>query len=565
MFHANESANGNSVLADIPAVHRRCDCERDLVLKGKEKAKGFLCLMLHAHLPFVRHPEYEDFLEEDWFYEAITETYIPILQVLNGCARDGVDFRLTMSMTPPLISMLTDPLLQDRYVRHIEKLIELAEKEVERTQFQPDFNALAKMYLRKFSSCRRTFADEYNRDITKGFKALQDAGKLEIVTCGATHGFMPLMEMIPNAVRAQIAVARQTHEQVFGKPPRGIWNGECGYFPGLDEQLAKHGIRYFFVDTHGILHANKRPKYGVYAPLYCPSGVAAFGRDVDSSKSVWSAEEGYPGDVNYREFYRDIGFDLDYDYIRPYIHESGLRINTGIKYYKITGKSANKEPYNEQRAMDICAQHAGNFMFNREKQVEYLSSLMDRQPIIVSPYDAELYGHWWYEGPEFLNFLFRKIHHDQGTLDLCTPSEYLELYPMNQVAYPSFSSWGHKGYSEVWLEGSNDWIYRHLHKIAERMVELANTYRNTGDHIMTRALNQCAREVLLAQSSDWAFIMKTNTMVEYAVKRTKDHVLRFTDLYFAIKSSSVDEAYLREIEHKDNIFPNIDFRVYADE
>jgi len=535
-----------------------------MVLKGKENAKGFLCLVLHAHLPFVRHPEYEDFLEEDWFYEAITETYIPLLRMMTGLLNDGVDFRLTMSITPPLAAMLSDELLQNRYVHHIEKLIELAEKEVVRTEFQPEFNTLARMYLRKFSECRETFVDHYQRNLLKGFKAVQDAGKLEIITCGATHGFMPLMQVNMNAVRAQVAVACQSHELHFGRPPRGIWNGECGYFPGLDQVLADNGLRFFFVDTHGILFADKRPKYGVYAPLYCPSGVAAFGRDAESSKAVWSAEEGYPGDLNYREFYRDIGFDLDFDYIKPYIHESGLRINTGIKYYRITGKSPHKEPYNEQRALETAAIHAGNFMFNREKQIEHLATLMDRKPIVVSPYDAELYGHWWYEGPEFLNFLFRKIHYDQSTIDLCTPAEYLEMYPSNQVAYPSFSSWGHKGYSEVWLEGSNDWIYRHLHKAEERMVELANTFRHVTDPLKVRALNQCARELLLAESSDWAFIMKTNTMVEYAVKRTKDHILRFTDLYFALKSGNIDEGYLRDIEWKDNIFPHIDFRVYAD-
>ena len=539
--------------------------ETPIVLKGKENAKGMLCLMLHAHLPFVRHPEYEDFLEEDWLYEAITETYIPLLSMMDGLVRDGVDFRLTMSLTPPLVAMLGDSLLQARYLRHIELLIELAEKEITRTQFQPEFQELGRMYLRKFRLCRATFADRYHCNLLTGFKEMQDAGKLEIVTCGATHGFMPLMEVVPNAVRAQIAVARQSYEAAFGRSPRGIWNGECGYFPGLDRALAENQIRYFFVDTHGVLHASKRPKYGVFAPLYCPTGVAAFARDIESSKSVWSAEEGYPGDYNYREFYRDIGFDLDYDYIHPYIHESGLRINTGIKYYRITGRTAQKEPYNEKRALEVAASHAANFMFNREKQVEYLSTLMDRQPIVVSPYDAELFGHWWYEGPEFLNFLLRKIHFDQNTLDLCTPSEYLEKHPSNQVAVPSMSSWGAKGYCEVWLEGSNDWIYRHLHKAAERMVELANQHRATSDHLTTRALNQAARELLLAQSSDWAFIMKTRTMVEYAVKRTKDHVVAFSDLYFMVRSGQIDEAYVQRLEWKNNIFPFIDFRVYADQ
>ena len=535
------------------------------MLKGKEKAKGSLCLILHAHLPFVRHPEYEDFLEEDWLYEAITETYIPLLDMMNGLARDGVDFRLTMSMTPPLLAMLQDDLLQQRYLRHVEKLIELAEKETVRTRFEPEFHESAQMYLRKFRRCREVFVDQYHCNIVTGFRALYDLGKLEIITCGATHGFMPLMETCPNAVRAQVAVACQAHNDAFGRRPAGIWNGECGYYPGLDATLGANGIRFFIVDTHGILHANKRPVYGVFAPLYCPSGVAAFGRDIESSKSVWSAEEGYPGDYNYRDFYRDVGYDLDLDYIRPYIHESGLRINTGVKYYRITGRTAEKKPYSERRALEIAASHAGNFMFNRQKQAAYLASLMDRQPIIVSPYDAELYGHWWYEGPEFLNFLFRKIHHDQNELDLCTPLEYLEKYPRNQVATPSFSSWGHKGYSEVWLEGSNDWVYRHLLKAAERMVELANTHRHEGDILKVRALNQCARELLLAQSSDWAFIMKTRTMVEYAVKRTKDHILRFTDLYFMLRENRVDAAALADMEWRDNPFADIDFRIYADQ
>ena len=159
------------------------------------------------------------------------------------------------------------------------------------------------------------------------------------------------------------------------------------------------------------MHADKVPKYGVYAPLYCSreSRVAAFGRDIESSRSVWSAEVGYPGDFRYREFYRDIGYDLPFEYIKDFIQSNGLRKNTGIKYYRITGKDCPKEPYNPEAAMDAAGEHSGNFMFNREKQIEYLASVMDRPPIIVSPYDAELFGHWWYEGPMFIEFLMRNI------------------------------------------------------------------------------------------------------------------------------------------------------------
>jgi len=522
--------------------------------------KGYLSLVLHGHLPFVRHPEFDSFLEEDWFYEAITETYIPLILVFEKLLQDGVDFRLTMSITPTLLSMFCDGLLQDRYVRHINKLIELAHKEVERTRWQPEIHHLALMYLNRFTAARDTFY-RYNRNLGFAFKGFQDAGKLEIITCGATHGFFPLMEVCKESVRAQIKVAVNHYEKFFGRKPKGIWIPECGYNPGDDAILKEVGLQYFFSDAHGVLHATPRPKYGVFAPVYCKSGVACFGRDLESSKQVWSSIEGYPGDYYYREFYRDIGFDLEYDYIKPYIHPDGVRINTGIKYYRITGDTNYKKPYIPQLAREKAAGHAGNFMFNRQKQVEFLYDFMNKKPIIISPYDAELYGHWWFEGPEWLDFLIRKLHYDQDTIRMITPSEYLVQHSRNQVVTPSMSSWGYKGYSEVWLQGTNDWIYRHLHEASYRMTELAKKYPNTNG-LKQRALNQALRELLLAQSSDWAFIMATGTHVSYAHKRTKEHLLRFTRLYEDIKSDGIDEGWLSDIEYKDNIFPEIDYRVH---
>jgi len=524
--------------------------------------KGYLCIVLHGHLPFVRHPEHEDFLEERWLYEAITETYIPLLNVFEQLLKDNIDFRITVGLSPSLVSMLVDPLLQERYVRHIEKLIELASREVERTRWQPEFNKLALMYLSKLNLARYYFAEKYRRNIVQGFKHVQDAGKLEIITCGATHGYFPLMDVCKASVRAQVRTAVNQYNRLFGRRPRGIWLPECGYQPGDDQILKENGLRYFFTDTHGVLHGVPRPKYGVFAPVYCKSGVACFGRDLESSKQVWSAKQGYPGDHDYREFYRDIGFDLDYNYIRPYIHSDGIRINTGIKYYRITGETNDKQPYNPEAALNKAAEHAGNFMFNREKQIEYVYGLTKRKPIIVSPYDAELFGHWWYEGPDWLNFLMRKIACDQKTIKMITPSEYLEKFPRNQVITPSLSSWGWKGYSEFWLEGSNDWIYRHLHKASQRMSELVRMYPDA-QGLIKRGLNQSLRELLLAQSSDWAFIMKTGTHTSYAKERTKEHLLNFTKLYYSIRENNVNEGWLSNIEYRNNIFPDIDYRFHS--
>lgn len=524
--------------------------------------KGYVALVLHAHLPFVRHPEYEDFLEEDWLYEAITETYIPLITVMDGLVRDNVDFRLTMSMTPPLCSMLLDPLLQERYVRHLQKLIDLTEKEIERTKHDRPFHDLAWFYHNRFQEARTTFCDTYGRNLVGAFRKFMELGKLEIITCGATHGFLPMMTEHPQSIRAQILIARDHYRSCFGRDPKGIWLPECAYVPGVEHHLAEAGIRWFITDTHGVLFAHPRPRYGVYAPIFTPNGIAAFGRDVESSKQVWSSEEGYPGDVDYRDFYRDVGFDLDYEYIKPYIHPDGIRCFTGIKYHRITGKSPYKEYYVRPWALEKAAQHAGNFMFNRQKQVEHLHGVLKRPPLVLAPYDAELYGHWWFEGPEFLNFFIRKAAYDQHVFKLTTPTDYLRKHPTQQVAQPSASSWGHKGYWEVWLGNSNSWIYPHLHVASERMTELARHHTNP-DRLTERALKQAARELLLAQSSDWAFIMKTGTTVPYAVKRTKDHLLRFTRLYEQVKASRIDESWLGSVEWRDNIFPDVNYHYYA--
>ncbi|MEI6863490.1 MAG: DUF1957 domain-containing protein, partial [Candidatus Omnitrophota bacterium] len=229
--------------------------------------KGYLAIVLHAHLPYVRHPEHADFLEEDWLFEAITETYIPFIKILDGFVRDGVDYRLTISLSPTLMSMLMDGNLQGKYLAHLDKLIELSEKEIERTKWDERFNKLAHMYHANFIEARHIFKDIYHSNLVNAFKHFQDVGGLEVITCCATHGFLPLMEVERRiAVRAQVKVAADMYEKIFGKRPIGIWLPECGYNPGDDEILKKEGIKYFFVDTHGVLFGTPRPRFGVFSP-----------------------------------------------------------------------------------------------------------------------------------------------------------------------------------------------------------------------------------------------------------------------------------------------------------
>ncbi len=527
-------------------------------------AVGYLSLVLHAHLPFVRHPEYPDFLEEDWLYEAISETYIPLLLAFESLRDEGVRFRLTMSMTPPLCEMLVDPLLQSRYVRHLEKLCELSEKEVERTQREaPEFHAAARLYASHFRECLDVFERRYERNLIRGFRRLQDEGYLEIITCCATHGYLPLMSN-EAAKKRQIEVARNNYIKHFGRAPRGIWLAECAFNPGDDRYLKEAGIEFFIGDAHAILYGDPRPRRGIYAPVITEHGVAVFARDTETSEQVWSSEIGYPGDPDYREFYRDLGYDAaDYDYIKPYLHDDGIRRNIGIKYHRITGKVPlhEKSPYVPQWADGKAGMHAGDFMQNRIAQARHLGGHLGRTPIIVAPYDAELFGHWWFEGPRFLYYLFRKLHYDQSEIEPISPIDYLRIFPENQHQTPSSSSWGAEGYNRVWINNRTEWIYMHQHAAERRMVELDMLYPQSDDspanQLLRRALNQATRELLLAQSSDWAFIITTGTMVQYAIKRFRDHIHRFTRLYEMIIEGAIDEEWLSEVESRDSIFQEL--------
>ena len=523
--------------------------------------KGYLALVLHAHLPFVRHPEHEVALEENWLFEAITETYVRLFIVLEGLVEDGIDFRLTFSLTPSLASMLLDPLLRERYLGRLDQSIDLARKEIVRTRNQPQFQTLACMYEQLFLQVRRAFVDWYGGNLVNAFKRFQDLGKVEVIASAATHGYLPLLAVNESAVRAQVRIGVELYTQLFGCPPKGFWLPECGYYPGVDRILADFGIRYTILETHGITHASARPKYGVYGPLRCSSGLAVFGRDPDSSKQVWSSAEGYPGDFDYREFYRDIGYDLDLEYVRDYIHPAGIRVDTGMKYYRITGPNRQKEVYVPEWAEMKAERHAGHYLTGRIAQIEHLSKVMDRKPLILAPYDAELFGHWWWEGPTWIDYLIRKTATQQETVKLITLSEYLDEYPENQAAQPSQSSWGYKGFSDVWLNSQNDWIYPHLHAAAGTMERIALLSRDREGAVLPlltqRAIDQAARELLLAQSSDWAFMINAGAMVQYAASRTKNHLLRFRELARQIEAGVIDEDWLARLETQDNIFPQL--------
>ena len=522
---------------------------------------GYLALILHAHLPFVRHPEHEHFLEEDWLFEAITETYIPLLQMMQRLVSDpGLSgFKLTMSITPTLCSMLKDELLRERYRGHLERLIDLAGRERSRNRNQPKLRDLAGFYFELFSESRRFFVEERKCDLLSAFRELRQTGALEIIASAATHGLLPILQQqTPQAGRAQVLIGRDVYVDDFGAEPIGFWLPECAYAPGLESFLQETNIRWFILDAHGLMFGQPRPPRSIYAPCYTPAGPAVFARDSVSSRQVWSAEEGYPGDPIYREFYRDLGFDRPTDHFGRVA--SGHRKFAGMKYHRITGRSPEKELYDREAAEKAAEEHATHFLEQRRQQIREISGL-GFDPIVVIPFDAELFGHWWFEGPCFLESFIRKAASQQ---DFCltTPTDYLTIHQTLPTIRPAASTWGENGHLSVWLDQSNVWIYPHLHAGAQCMSDLARKYAADVTPLAERVLRQLVRELLLAQSSDWAFLMKAGTAREYAIKRTMDHLARFNRLHDQLAVNEVDGNFLWECEWRDNPFPNVNWRYY---
>ncbi|MCW2279088.1 1,4-alpha-glucan branching protein domain-containing protein [Heliophilum fasciatum] len=520
--------------------------------------KGYWALVLHAHLPYVRHPELPEFMEERWLFEALTECYLPMTEGWQRLRDEGLDYCLTWSVSPPLAAMLTDQLLQNRYLRHLDKLLILADNECKRTQGDPDFAPVARMYREKLEKARAIYRDQWGCQITEAWRSLADSGHLDLWTCSATHCFLPYASEA--SWRAQIHTGVKNHQRVFGSMPRGFWLPECAYTPGVERILAEAGVECFMVDT-GTFQRARPTTANIYEPLHIGHGVSAFARDPETGRQVWDKSSGYPGDYDYREFYRDIGFDLPYEDVAPFL-ASEVRSDTGFKYYRITGKGDHKEPYNPEWARGKIQQHADNFVFNRHAQIAHWHGVMGKPPIVVSPYDAELFGHWWYEGPDFVEAVLRRVaSNPEGPLGLTTPYRYKQTFGQGPDGQISFSTWGEDGFGKVWLSPVNDFIYPYLHRAEREMVILAESYPDAQGEV-ARCLNQTALELMLAQSSDWAFILYTGTTTEYAKRRMKEHYDLFWKLARSLRQGKVDLTTLVHAEWKHPIFPDVDYRHY---
>lgn len=510
----------------------------------------------------MRHPEFDRSFQEQWYYESVLETHIPLIKLFDRLHADRVPFKLTLSVSPTLAAMMEDPLLQHRSLRHIEQSIRLADRELKRTRDQPEIHALAEMYKQLFVEARQLLEERCGMRLIVPLREFAAAGQLELITSTATHGYLPALQSEPGAVRAQVLTAVREHERLFGKKPEGLWLPNCGYYRGLEHILAEAGLRYFFVESYGIENAEPRPPFGVHTPLYCDNGVAAFGRCPTASKLVWSNRAGYLTNPNYREYYRDIGFELDEDYLREFQYEQGVRRQTGIKYLAGSGLPEENRPYSPEQGQATAGQHALDFVLRCHDQLAPVAGRLPFPGVIVAPFNAELFGHWWFEGPQWLNVVLRKVVAQKNEeLALSTPSEYLDRNPMRQQGTPAPSHWGA---GELWLNSKTNELRRPLYEAAVRMARCVRHVPVLDPRLSEgRALRQAGRELLLAQSSDWPFMIANGTTEEYARRRFDDHLNRFHYLLNHVQSRTVDLDALAAMEYMNALFPELEPESFA--
>jgi 1,4-alpha-glucan branching enzyme len=556
---------------------------------------GGFTFVLHSHLPYARQAGMWPHGEE-WVHEAIAETYLPLLNALYDLEAEGVPFHLTVGITPILAEQLADPLIVDHFVHYVAERAAWAGKDVDRFEQAGDaaMRDLARFYHHWYARGLTSFQDRFNKNLIGAFKGLQDRGRIEVATSAATHGYLPLMSR-DSTIFGQIRTGVQTYQRHFGREPRAIWLPECAYRsailekegdrevrrPGLEEFLAAERLRVFFSETHTVeggrpvgkaageaigpygsvprkyalqpVSAEEQAEPGTtFRPYWvgdAPGLVAVLGRNNRTGQQVWSGTFGYPGDYWYREFHRKDGV-------------------SGMQYWRIGGREVDlgeKPPYEPHRAQEQVQGHAHHFVGLVEELLGDFNRSSGQFGVISAAYDTELFGHWWFEGVDWLREVLRGLAASE-TVELTTATRMIEEHSPDRVMVLPESSWGAGGSHFTWLNVDTQWMWPPIQAAERRMEQLvADIPEADGERLAL--LNQAAREVLLLESSDWPFLVTTGQAKEYAAERFTEHLERFNQLADLAEVgqplSGDQQKWFQSLQERDNPFPDIDYRIFA--
>lgn len=554
------------------------------------KVGGFT-FVLHSHLPYARQAGMWPHGEE-WVHEAIAETYLPLLNALYDLKEEGVRFQLTIGVTPILGEQLSDPTIIEHFISYAAERSAWAEDDIDRFEAsgEPGLRDLARFYHHFYARALTSFQDRFKSDLLGALAALQNEGLIEIATSAATHGYLPLLSR-DSSISGQLATGVKAYEKRFGAKPRSIWLPECAYRPayvestangevrrpGIESFLANVGLETFFSETHSVeggspvgkaageaigpygaiqrkyspeLEAHEREEPSTtFQPYWVgdePGKVAVLARNNDTGQQVWSATFGYPGDYWYREFHKKDS-------------------TSGLQYWRVGGSGldlAFKPLYEPQRASERVEEHADHYAsLVRRLLTEYYDT-HGEYGIISAAYDTELFGHWWFEGVDWLKAVLKRLA-AAPEIELTTANRIVTEHPPDRVLALPESSWGAGGGHFTWLNSDTQFMWPKINGAEVRMEKLVAS--STGAIGAEREfLNQAARELLLLESSDWPFLVTTGQAREYAVERFEDHLSRFHQLAEIVELGKTEEPesveFLRDLQDRDNPFPAIDYR-----
>ena len=545
---------------------------------------GCFSLVLHAHIPYVRKAGVWPFGEE-WLFESMAESYIPLLKMLDDLPKPTRPL-LSVGLTPVLLEQLADPYLKTRFEQYLFQRLDLTGKDIDHHRDRPQRKALAQMYEAGYHETLSVFREFFHKDLLGAFRRLQDEGKVELLTSAATHGYLPLLGG-DLAARVQVRLGVRSYERHFGRRPRGLWLPECAYNPGgrwknpvtgevreragVEEHLAAEGLEYFIVDHHTIEGGRAEDIYLERFPFLQPVGpmpgapevrgptgrttffpyavrnhtraVTVFGRNERTGLQVWSGEHGYPGDGWYREFHKRDSL-------------------SGLQYWRVTDhlsrELGTKELYEPDRVGARIEENSDHFVeLVRRLLEEHRNG--DRVPIVVAPYDAELFGHWWYEGVRWLRRVLEKL--PAAGIEPVSPGAYLERCQPTQVISLPESSWGAGGDHRIWLNPDTVWLWKELYMAEAWMEKAAQSCADRPE--LGAYLEQAGRELLLMESSDWEFLITTFQARDYAVRRFREHLDRFNALKAAVEGTGT--ADLKGISEQDRLFPELDVSLWRPE
>ena len=510
-------------------------------------------MLLHAHLPYINHLD-SNYVEENWYFENVVESYIPFLRMIERLSNDGINPNITVSLSPTLCYMMENEFIEKKLKNYIERRISLIESEISVNKDERILNILELYHKNAMDALE--FINKYSSDIITPFKLYQNQGLVEIITTPATYPIIPLL-VNKETIDAQITLSANDYKERFLKKLNGIYLSECAYDERVEVYLNKNSIRYFFVDDFAI-DLNKDSKYTHYKT---ENGISFFVLDYDISKFI-IGEDSYLSNPVYREFYKDIGYEKDIDYISKFTL-SKERIPTGIKYHRIT--DINK-PIDDKEIYDI------NMAFKRAESdsVDFLNKISSKinsyktDPVVVTCFNMEIFGHRWFEGIHFLESFFRNARANRNPVQFITPSIYLGNNSGSPVLNPYLSSSSDNGFFDKWLNEKNDFIYPYVYELTKKYIGIINKFTNSYVNAETdRALKQLTREILLMQSSDWATLITYDTHKDYSIFRIEKHYNNALKIINDLNSGKISVEFIRKLESENFVFNSIDWKNFA--